>query len=76
MDFSVKKEYTIVLNEQQAKDLAGDLYNYIMGYRGGSSGASRELLAWLGSRNEAKPSGDDKYGNQPPNPNEGIDAQW
>jgi hypothetical protein len=60
MKFDVDKKYTIVLTEQEAKDIASNLFNYIHGYRGGSNGASRELLNWLGSRNEDTPSGDDK----------------
>jgi hypothetical protein len=59
MDFKVRKEYTVVLDEQEAAALAGDLFNIKMGYRGGSSGAGRELLNWLGSRNEETPSGKD-----------------
>lgn len=70
MDFKVKKEYTVVLSEEEAQGLASDLFNVKMGYRGGSSGASRELLNWLGSRNEKEPSGTDG----PPDPN--ANAEW
>jgi len=57
MKFEVDRKFTITLTDEEANSIAGDLFNYINGYRGGSGSASRELLAWLGSRNERVPSG-------------------
>lgn len=57
MDFKVDKKFHIVITESEAKALAGDLFNYVNGYRGASSKESREFLNWLGSRNEETPSG-------------------
>ena len=51
------KYHTITLTDDEAGSIAGVLHSISIGFKPGITPAAKELLNWLGSRNEDEPSG-------------------
>lgn len=57
MEFVTDKKYIITLTEEEARAFVGDLHKIRFSH--GTAGITREVLNYLGSRNERFPSGED-----------------